>query len=93
MLIFRGKVLLVVNVASQCGLTDTNYTQLKEVLDKYKAKGLEIAAFPCNQFNGQEPGCEIDIKVFPHCLLNLNLKYFRNLSTKNTISSLTSMPK
>jgi glutathione peroxidase len=57
-------VLVVVNVASQCGLTESNYTQLKELLDKYKSKGLEIAAFPCNQFGGQEPGCEIDIKDF-----------------------------
>lgn len=50
---FRGKVLVIVNVASQCGLTNANYTQLKELLDKYKPQGLEVAAFPCNQFGGQ----------------------------------------
>ncbi|KAL3077611.1 hypothetical protein niasHT_036996 [Heterodera trifolii] len=61
---YRGKVLLVVNVASNCGFTDSNYSQLKQLLDKYKSKGLEIAAFPCNQFNNQEPGCAIDIKDF-----------------------------
>ena len=46
-------MVLVVNVASECGLTNSNYTQLKEVLEKYRDKGLRIAAFPCNQFGGQ----------------------------------------
>jgi glutathione peroxidase len=50
---FRGKAVIFVNVASECGLTDANYKQLKELLDVYKDKGLEIAAFPCNQFGGQ----------------------------------------
>ncbi|RCN33855.1 putative phospholipid hydroperoxide glutathione peroxidase [Ancylostoma caninum] len=61
---YKGKVVVVVNVASQCGLTNSNYTQLKELLDKYKPQGLEVAAFPCNQFGGQEPACELDIKNF-----------------------------
>uniref|UniRef100_A0A914XRR2 Glutathione peroxidase n=1 Tax=Panagrolaimus superbus TaxID=310955 RepID=A0A914XRR2_9BILA len=61
---YKGKVLIIVNVASQCGFTDSNYTQFKELLDKYRNQGLEIAAFPCNQFKSQEPGCEIDIKNF-----------------------------
>uniref|UniRef100_A0A0N5BLJ2 Glutathione peroxidase n=1 Tax=Strongyloides papillosus TaxID=174720 RepID=A0A0N5BLJ2_STREA len=59
---YRGKVVIIVNVASQCGLTDSNYKQLKEMLDKYHDKGFHVAAFPCNQFGGQEPGCPIDIK-------------------------------
>jgi len=54
--IYKGKVLLIVNVASQCGLTNSNYTELNEVYTKYKDQGLEILAFPCNQFGGQEPG-------------------------------------
>ncbi|CAJ0932393.1 unnamed protein product, partial [Mesorhabditis belari] len=61
---YRGKVVIVVNVASECGLTNANYTQLKEALDKYHNQGLEVAAFPCNQFGGQEPKCELDIKNF-----------------------------
>ncbi|CAB3403582.1 unnamed protein product [Caenorhabditis bovis] len=61
---YKGKVLIIVNVASQCGLTNSNYTQFKELLDEYKSRGLEIAAFPCNQFGGQEPSCELDIKSF-----------------------------
>merc|ERR1711915_89559 len=54
--VYKGKVLLIVNVASQCGLTNSNYTELNEVYTKYKDQGLEILAFPCNQFGGQEPG-------------------------------------
>ncbi|KAK6732425.1 hypothetical protein RB195_016667 [Necator americanus] len=61
---YKGKVVVIVNVASKCGLTNSNYTQMKELLDKYKSQGLEVAAFPCNQFGGQEPACEIDIKNF-----------------------------
>ncbi|PIC50508.1 hypothetical protein B9Z55_001380 [Caenorhabditis nigoni] len=61
---YKGKVLIIVNVASQCGLTNKNYTQLKELLDVYKKDGLEVLAFPCNQFAGQEPSCEVDIAAF-----------------------------
>ncbi|KAJ4829132.1 Phospholipid hydroperoxide glutathione peroxidase, mitochondrial [Turnera subulata] len=53
--IYKGKVLLVVNVASKCGFTDVNYTQLTDLYAKYKDKGFEILAFPCNQFLKQEP--------------------------------------
>ncbi|KAH9324550.1 hypothetical protein KI387_004728, partial [Taxus chinensis] len=54
--IYKGKVLLIVNVASECGLTNSNYKEMNEVYAKYKDQGLEILAFPCNQFGGQEPG-------------------------------------
>ena len=56
------KVALIVNVASACGYTDSNYKQLVELYKKYSDKGLEVLGFPCNQFGGQEPKCEIDIK-------------------------------
>ncbi|GMH02637.1 hypothetical protein Nepgr_004476 [Nepenthes gracilis] len=62
--IYKGKVLLVVNVASKCGFTDSNYTQLTELYQKYKDAGLEILAFPCNQFLKQEPGTSIDAEQF-----------------------------
>ncbi|KAK4376287.1 hypothetical protein RND71_006964 [Anisodus tanguticus] len=52
---FNGKVLLVVNVASKCSFTNSNYTQLTELYNKYKDKGFEVLAFPCNQFLKQEP--------------------------------------
>ncbi|KAJ1346887.1 glutathione peroxidase gpx1 [Parelaphostrongylus tenuis] len=67
---YKGKVLVIVNVASQCGLGDSNYTQLKDLLSKYKSQGLEVAAFPCNQFGGQEPACELDIKKFVESKFN-----------------------
>ncbi|PHT92433.1 putative phospholipid hydroperoxide glutathione peroxidase [Capsicum annuum] len=60
--IYKGKVLIIVNVASQCGLTNSNYTDMTELYRKYKDKGLEILAFPCNQFGGQEPGSIEDIQ-------------------------------
>ncbi|CAM0145619.1 unnamed protein product [Urochloa decumbens] len=58
---YAGKVLLIVNVASQCGLTNSNYKELNVLYDKYRQKGLEILAFPCNQFASQEPGSNEDI--------------------------------
>uniref|UniRef100_A0A0D6QV60 Glutathione peroxidase n=1 Tax=Araucaria cunninghamii TaxID=56994 RepID=A0A0D6QV60_ARACU len=54
--IYKGKALLIVNVASECGLTTSNYKEMNDLYAKYKDQGLEILAFPCNQFNGQEPG-------------------------------------
>ncbi|XVE73178.1 hypothetical protein DITRI_Ditri11bG0096400 [Diplodiscus trichospermus] len=62
--IYNGKVLLVVNVASKCGFTDSNYTQLTDLYNKYKDKGLEILAFPCNQFLNQEPGTSQEAQEF-----------------------------
>ncbi|XP_020108868.1 probable glutathione peroxidase 5 isoform X2 [Ananas comosus] len=62
--VYKGKVLLVVNVASKCGFTDSNYTQLTELYSKYKNKDFEILAFPCNQFLHQEPGTSQEIKEF-----------------------------
>ncbi|CAN4077117.1 unnamed protein product [Withania somnifera] len=61
---FKGKVLLIVNVASRCGLTTSNYTELSRVYEKHKDQGLEILAFPCNQFGAQEPGSNPEIKQF-----------------------------
>jgi len=61
---YKGKVALIVNVASACGLTNGNYTELTSLYEKYKDKGLEILAFPCNQFGGQEPGTNEQIKNF-----------------------------
>jgi glutathione peroxidase len=60
---YKGKVLLIVNVASECGLTP-QYTQLQDLHEKYADKGLVVIGVPCNQFGGQEPGSEADIKKF-----------------------------
>ncbi|XP_057966640.1 probable glutathione peroxidase 4 isoform X2 [Malania oleifera] len=62
--IYKGKVLLVVNVASKCGFTDTNYTQLTELYSRYKDKDFDILAFPCNQFLKQEPGTSEEVQQF-----------------------------
>jgi glutathione peroxidase len=60
---FKGKVLLIVNVASQCGFTP-QYEGLQKLYEKYKDQGFEVLAFPCNQFGGQEPGSAAEIRTF-----------------------------
>ncbi len=60
---YHGKVVMIVNVASKCGLT-TQYAALESLYEKYKDQGFIILAFPCNDFNGQEPGSAEDIKKF-----------------------------
>jgi glutathione peroxidase len=60
---YRGKVLLIVNVASRCGFTP-QYTGLQALYRKYQDRGFEILGFPCNQFGSQEPGSEADIQAF-----------------------------
>jgi len=60
---YKGKTLLIVNVASKCGYTP-QYTGLEKLYEKYKGKGFELLGFPCNQFGKQEPGTEADIKKF-----------------------------
>ncbi|CAI5744305.1 unnamed protein product [Peronospora destructor] len=61
---YNGKVVLAVNVSSKCGLTPTNYPELQQLYAKYKDEGLEVLAFPCNQFAGQEPGTHEEIMEF-----------------------------
>ncbi|KAL8002743.1 putative glutathione peroxidase, PH-like domain superfamily, Thioredoxin-like superfamily [Plasmopara halstedii] len=61
---FKGKVVLAVNVSSKCGFTPTNYPELQQLYAKYKNEGFEVLAFPCNQFNGQEPGTHEEIMEF-----------------------------
>lgn len=61
---YQGKVVLAVNVSSKCGLTPTNYPELQQLYEKYKDEGLEVLAFPCNQFAGQEPGTHEEIMEF-----------------------------
>jgi len=60
---YQGKVMLVVNVASKCGFTP-QYTALEALHQKYKDRGLVVLGFPCNQFGGQEPGTDAEIKQF-----------------------------
>lgn len=60
---YEGKVLLIVNVASECGYTK-QYTGLENLYEKYKDRGLVVLGFPCNQFGGQEPGTDEEIQSF-----------------------------
>lgn len=78
---FKGKVVLVVNVASKCGYTP-QYEGLQKLYDKYRDEGLVILGFPANNFNGQEPGTEEEIKRF--CRLNYGVEFpmFSKVSVK-----------
>ncbi len=60
---YQGRVMLIVNVASECGYTP-QYEGLQAAYKKYQAKGLTVLGFPCNQFGGQEPGTNSEIKLF-----------------------------
>ncbi|KAI5386415.1 putative glutathione peroxidase 5 [Lathyrus oleraceus] len=77
---YKGKVLLIVNVASKCGFTNSNYTQLTDLYSRYKDKGLEILAFPCNQFLNQEPGSSEDAEQFACTRFKAEYPIFGKLS-------------
>ena len=69
---YKGKALLVVNVASKCGLTP-QYEGLQKLHDEYSARGFEVLGFPCNQFMGQEPGTADEIREF--CETNYHVSF------------------
>ena len=69
---YRGKVMLIVNTASECGFTP-QYKGLEAVYEKLHDKGLEVLGFPCNQFGGQEPGTEEEIGEF--CQVNYGVTF------------------
>lgn len=70
--LFKGQVVLVVNVASKCGLTP-QYAALENLYQQYKDKGFNVLGLPCNQFAGQEPGSEEEIRAF--CSLNYGVTF------------------
>jgi len=72
---YKGKLLLVVNVASKCGFTK-QYTGLEATYQKYRAQGLVVLGFPCNQFGGQEPGSDEEIKQFCSSKFNVTFPLF-----------------
>jgi glutathione peroxidase len=72
---YKGKVLLIVNVASYCGFTK-QYTGLEEIYGKYKDKGFEVLAFPCNDFGKQEPGTNEEIKEFCSSKFDISFQLF-----------------
>lgn len=76
---YRGKALLIVNVASRCGLTP-QYADLQDLHEKYAKKGLAILAFPCNQFGGQEPGTPTEIASFCEDKYGVEFDLFEKLN-------------
>lgn len=78
---YSGKVLLVVNVASQCGYT-RQYTGLEALYQKYKDRGLVVLGFPCNDFGSQEPGTEAEIKEFCTSRFSVTFPMFSKLHVK-----------
>jgi glutathione peroxidase len=72
---YNSKVLLIVNVASECGYTP-QYKGLEEIYQKYNSLGFEILAFPCNDFGSQEPGTNDEIKTFCSSNYNVTFKLF-----------------
>jgi len=69
---FKGKVLLVVNVASKCGLTP-QYEGLEKLYERFKGQGLVVTGFPANNFKSQEPGTNEEIQTF--CTMNYGVKF------------------
>ncbi|KAK9107073.1 hypothetical protein Syun_023084 [Stephania yunnanensis] len=77
---YKGKALLIVNVASQCGLTNSNYTELAKLYEKYIDQGLEILAFPCNLFGGQELGTNEQIVFGPSDAVDFVQQHLKDFS-------------
>lgn len=67
---YKGEVLMLVNVASQCGLTP-QYSGLQDLYEKYSNHGFKVIGLPCNQFGGQEPGTESEVKTFCETRFNV----------------------
>jgi len=75
---YQGKVMLIVNVASRCGYTP-QYAALEALYRSYQARGLVVLGFPCNQFGGQEPGTDAQIKQFCSSKYNVTFPMFDKL--------------
>ncbi len=83
---YKGKVLLIVNVASYCGFTK-QYSGLEQIYKQYKDKGFEILAFPCNQFGEQEPGTNEEIKNFCASKFDVSFKLFDKIDVNGSKKS------
>ncbi len=78
---FKGKVTMIVNVASRCGYTP-QYAALESVYEKYRDRGFAIAGFPANNFGSQEPGTNAEIKQFCSAKYNVKFPMFSKISVK-----------
>jgi len=84
---YKGRVLLIVNVASECGFTP-QYFGLQKLYEKYEKQGLSILAFPCNQFRQQEPKSNEEIKIF--CQGNYNVTF--DMFSKIDVNATNTLP-
>ncbi len=94
---YRGRVLMLVNVASKCGLTP-QYAALQSLYEKYRHRGFEILAFPANDFMGQEPGTNEEIAQFCEATYGVTFPLFAKISVKGEsmhplYRALTSLPE
>src|SRR5580658_9540524 len=80
---YKGKVMLIVNVASQCGYT-YQYGGLQSLYVKYKDRGLVVAGFPANNFGGQEPGTDVEIGAFCKSKFGVTFPMFSKISVKGS---------
>ena len=78
---YQGKVVLIVNVASRCGFTP-QYAGLEALYEKYKDRGFVILGFPANNFGGQEPGTNEEIKTFCSTKYNVTFPMYSKISVK-----------
>lgn len=78
---YKGDVLLIVNTASECGLTP-HYEGLQRLYETYEKRGLTVLGFPCNQFAGQEPGDETQIKQFCETRYGVTFPMFAKIDVK-----------
>ncbi len=84
---YRGKVMLVVNTASECGLTP-QYEGLQQLWEKYRERGLVVLGFPCNDFGGQEPGAPAEIASFCATRFSVSFPLFEKVRAKGDKSPL-----
>ncbi|WP_239614027.1 glutathione peroxidase [Cohnella mopanensis] len=78
---YEGKVLLIVNTASECGFTP-QYTDLQGLYDTYGDQGFVVLGFPCNQFGGQEPGTAAEVESFCSLNFGVNFPLFEKVEVK-----------
>lgn len=79
----KGKALLIVNVASKCGLTP-QYADLEKLHDEYKSRGFAVLGFPCNQFGGQEPGSAEEIQEFCSSTYGVTFPMFEKIEVNGS---------
>jgi glutathione peroxidase len=94
---YKGKVVMLVNVASKCGLTP-QYKGLQAIYDQYRDKGFEILGFPANDFMGQEPGTDEEIAEFCEMNFGVSFPLFSKISVKGEemhplYQEITTMPE